>query len=404
MEGALGINVASKAIEVLEELSRLRGLVQELMSDEEFMSYIESWHIQIKADEDAVKEGILRVTSLLKHALAIYRLDNNELDEAEKLFNEVAKEYEEIGDYRNYLAASSWALRVKAIKDSLVGDELVNGFRQLYEEAFNEEHFEHTAEYLSIASGTLGNYLVSLALTGNYEMINELLEEHLWVLNADEQASVLTRLMLNALLGLKDRKDQLGSELEGRLSVNPGELIDAFGPHMYIESLSALIVAFGIAKPEDGIKLCEKINDEDCVDFVLAVKENSAAVEWLREWLINDFRKLVSEEKVLGWLKGFGFDAGSLINEFKGSVDGLDGKSLAQLIAPRDSMAQLALMLYALVNGDGKLAKAHALIGTVGTTSSKLLTRLFLEAYRACCDLGSEEFRRAIARLFFYHV
>jgi hypothetical protein len=34
----------------------------------------------------------------------------------------------------------------------------------------------------------------------------------------------------------------------------------------------------------------------------------------------------------------------------------------------------------------------------------KLLTRLFLEAYRACCDLGKDEFRRAIARLFFYHV
>jgi len=29
---------------------------------------------------------------------------------------------------------------------------------------------------------------------------------------------------------------------------------------------------------------------------------------------------------------------------------------------------------------------------------------LFLEAYRACCDLGSEEFRRAIAKLFLYHV
>jgi hypothetical protein len=37
-------------------------------------------------------------------------------------------------------------------------------------------------------------------------------------------------------------------------------------------------------------------------------------------------------------------------------------------------------------------------------SKSKLLTRLLLEAYRACCDLGSEEFRRAIAKLFFLHV
>jgi len=61
-------------------------------------------------------------------------------------------------------------------------------------------------------------------------------------------------------------------------------------------------------------------------------------------------------------------------------------------------------MLRALINGDEELAKAHALIGVIG---SKLLARLFLEAYKECkecCDLGKDEFRRAIARLFFFHV
>jgi hypothetical protein len=61
-------------------------------------------------------------------------------------------------------------------------------------------------------------------------------------------------------------------------------------------------------------------------------------------------------------------------------------------------------MLHALINGNEKLAKAHALIGAVETIGSKLLTRLFLEAYRACCDLKNESFRRAIAKLFFLHV
>jgi len=60
-------------------------------------------------------------------------------------------------------------------------------------------------------------------------------------------------------------------------------------------------------------------------------------------------------------------------------------------------------MLYALVNGDEKLAKAHALIEAVRTTE-KLLRRLYLEAYEACCDLESEGFRLAIARLFFYQI
>jgi len=82
-------------------------------------------------------------------------------------------------------------------------------------------------------------------------------------------------------------------------------------------------------------------------------------------------------------------------------VNGLDGKSLVQLIAPRNSMARLALMLHALINGNEELAKAHALYGAV-RVAEKLLTRLFLEAYRACCDLSSESFRLAIARLFFF--
>jgi hypothetical protein len=69
-------------------------------------------------------------------------------------------------------------------------------------------------------------------------------------------------------------------------------------------------------------------------------------------------------------------------------------------------MAQLALTLHALINGNKELAKAHALKEAI-YSSSKLLTRLYLEAYKECkkcCDLGKDEFRRAIARLFFYHV
>jgi len=401
MEEKLGIDVFVKANEILEELNDMRKRVQELMRDEEFMGYVESGFLK-KADEEAVKKIILEAASLLKHILAIYRLDNNELDEAEELFIEEAKESGEIGDYENDLVDRIWALRVEAIKGSLVGDgltKLVDGFRQLYEEAFNKEHFIPTARYLSTASGTLGDYLVSLALTGDHETINKLLEEHLWVLNANKQISVLTRLMLNVLLG---PRGGLSGELEGKLGVNPEELIDAFGSHMYREFLPALRVALNIAKPEDGIKLCEEFNDIVCIDLVLAVKGNSVAVKQLREAAINAFNASNNS------LKGFGFDVESLINEFRGLVSGLDGKSLVQLIAPSTSLAGLALMLHALISGNKELAKAHALYGAVSVAkklpTGKLSTRLFLEAYRACCDLKNESFRRAIARLFFLHV
>jgi hypothetical protein len=407
MEEKLGINVVNKASEVLEKLSKMRDEVQDLMGDKEFMGYVESRFV--KANEKAVRRSILNTASFLRYALAIYRLDNDEFEEAAKLFNETAEEDREIGVYGDYLIARGWVLRIEAIKGSLVGDELVNGFRQLYEEAFNKERFSMpTARYLSIASARLGEYLVSLALTDNHETISKLLEEHWRVLNADRRVSVLTRLMLNALLGSKDRKDQLGSELKDKLVVESRKLIGAFRPRMYIKFLPALRVALGIVRPVDGYEECKSIEDSmkrrDCRGAVLAAADDSDAIWWLRWKLINGFHKRILENERSGWLRELSFNANAMISEFGKLVSGLDGKSLVRLIAPASSRASLALMLYALINGDERLARAHALIGIVEATGNKLLRRLFLEAYRACCDLESESFRRAIARLFFYHV
>ena len=408
MEEKLGIDALVKASEVLEKLNDMRKRVQELMRDEEFMSYIESNFL--KADEKAVKIEILATASLLKHELAHYRLNNNELDKAEKLFNEAAEERREIGDYENYLVSRIWALRVEAIKGSLVGDELtklVDGYRQLYEETFNKKHFMRTARYLSIASANLGEYLVSLALMGDHETINKLLEEHLWVLNAYGQVSVLTRLMLNALLS---PRGGLSSELEGKLSVNPKELIDAFGYIMSRNYLPALRVAFGMISPEEGYEECKSIKDSterrDCEDAVLGVMDNSVTIWRIRGALIKYFHERILEIERSGWLRELGFDANALISEFGKLVSGLDGKSLARLLAIYSSTALPALMLHALINGNKELAKALALYGAI-SYSSKLLGRLFLEVYKECkecCDLGKDEFRHAIARLFFYHV
>jgi hypothetical protein len=238
----------------------------------------------------------------------------------------------------------------------------------LYEETFKEP-FEYTAEHLSFASHVLGNYLVSLALTGDHETISKLLEKHWWILNADRKVSVLTKLMLNALLS---HRVELSSELKGKLNVNPEELIDAFEEfeEMYSEFLPAL----------------------------------NSAIERLRWGLVDDFRESLIER--FGWLKGLGVNADKLLNmfdEFMKLVSELDGKSLAQLIASTNSGARLALMLHAVINHNEKLAKAHALKGAVNV-GEKLPARLLLEVYKECCDLKSESFRLAIASLFFYHV
>jgi len=406
MERKLGIDVVDKADEVLGELNKLSEKVQELMMDEEFMTYVESGHI--KADEKAVRSTILNIASRLKHGLSRYRLHNGELDEAARLLIEAAEGRRRAGPYKNYLVNRDWVLRVEAIKGSLAGDKFVDEFRQLYEEAFNEKHFEFTARYLSTASTALGEYLVFLALTGGderVERIKELLEEHLRVLNAVERVSVPTRLMLNALLGPKDRLD---NELEGRLVVAPRELIEAFKDRINSRYLPALRVTLGLVKPEDVGGVCEPIEDliekRNCTEAVSAAKGDGAAVNWLREVLIDFFNKSLIKKS--DWLKGLGVNVDKLFDEFMELVGELDAKSLVQLIAPRTSTARLALMLYALINGDEKLAKAHALYGAA-VFSRKLYIRLFLDVYIACekgCDLSNEDLRQAITKLFLSHI
>jgi hypothetical protein len=165
-----------------------------------------------------------------------------------------------------------------------------------------------------------------------------------------------------------------------------------------------------VIRPEDGYEECMSIEDSmirrDCEGAVLAVMNDCDAVWWQRGKLIHIFNELILEKESSGWLRELGFDAKAMISEFGKLVYGLNGKSLVQLLAIGSSTALLALMLHALINGNKELAKALALVGAINY-SSKLLRRLFLEVYKECkesCDLGKDEFRLALARLFFLHV
>jgi hypothetical protein len=436
MENVLGIDVADKAKEVVGELSRLRA--QELIRDEGFMGFVKSWLAE--ADEKAARE-ILEDASNFVYILAQDKLDNDELKEAEELFNGAAEWGRVIGVYKNYLDSSNWALRVEAIKGSLAGDDLVklvNGFKQLYEEAVNAERLmpAEVSPYYdtlpknilkdileNILSDILGGYLVSLALKGGDEeirRIEELLKEQWQVLNHYSLAPILTRLTLNALLS---PRVELSSELKGKLVVKPWELMMYLGlGDIDINSLPALRAIYGTIKPGDEKRLCDELIDDPimhdlCIDNVSrAYSEELSQQEEgnLRQALIKYFQRWISKGEVLDLLKKLGLDAESLNNELKGLIHELSGKSLQSVVSfnhcskdqqLRCSSAHLTYMLYALVNGNEKLAKAHALYGAMSSTGSKLLTRLFLEAYNACCDLkNNESFRRAVARLFFYHV
>jgi hypothetical protein len=249
--------------------------------------------------------------------------------------------------------------------------------------------------------------------------IEELLKEQ-WQVLKYMPRPVLTRLTLNALLS---PRGELSGELKDRLFVKPGELIVALGGgYIDFNSLPALRAIYGTIKPGDEKRLCdESIHDplihDHCMHLVSRVIDYSEELDQrgegnLRQALINYFQRWISKGEVLDLLKKLGLDAKSLNNELRGLIHELSGKSLPALASfshcfeheqRRCSSAHLTYMLYALINGNEKLAKAHALYGAV-SVAGKLPAKLFLEAYRACCDLKSESFRLAIARLFFYHV
>ena len=280
----------------------------------------------------------------------------------------------------------------------------------MYEEA---QMYEETKKPSTLSLTTLryilGGYLVSLALTGGDEgvkKIKELLKDYGWLLYADKKVSVPTRLMLKALLG---PRGELSSELGGGLVVAPRELMEAFKDEILRGFLPALRVTFGLVKPEDAAEECKSIKNStemrNCIDVVSAAKGEVAAVEGLRRWLIiNGFPKSISSR--LSLFKELGVNVEKLTDEFTELVGGLDEKSLVQLPACRSSMAQLVLMLYALINGDEKLVKAHALMGAV-QFSAKLTTRLVLDVYRAYeegCNLSNEDLRQAVTKLFLFHI
>jgi len=102
-------------------------------------------------------------------------------------------------------------------------------------------------------------------------------------------------------------------------------------------------------------------------------------------------------------LNELGINTDELLNEFMGLINSLDGKSLIHLVVPRSVIGRLAAIMHALVEGWHDLARAHALMGLV-ESSTKLQARLFREFYDVCCDRDNDNYGLALAKLYLYHV
>ncbi|PSO06325.1 hypothetical protein B9Q04_16635, partial [Candidatus Marsarchaeota G2 archaeon BE_D] len=398
LEGVLkeeitGIDVVSRAKGLLNELDELGRDVKNLLNNIEFMEYVKS--NAIKVDEELVRRIIMNVSLRLKLALAKYKRNNDELSDAIRLYAEAAEENKEIGDFVDYLICSTWVLRLKFTEGSLSGNNLVKEYERLFKEAL--DNLKPTALNSIATSDILAGYLVSLALTNNTGRIADLSEKYRGELYANKEISVLTRLMLNVLLGSNNVT----------FNVSPRELIEAHKGHMQTRFLPALYVALGLAKPEEGINMCEKLSgneEEVCKDVVDVVKGDRDATDNLRNELMKVFLAEDLRRERESRLKSLGVSDDEIENIYDNYTDlvyKLDGRSLIQMFVSLASSGEFALMLNALVNKDFDLARAIALHNSFYVP--KLLTRLFLEAYKSCCDLNNENFRQALAKLLFYH-
>jgi tetratricopeptide (TPR) repeat protein len=363
-------DIIAEADAVLNNLEKMAGDVSKLVGNNTFMEWIETRTL------DPSKEGVGKVISNIEGyftgGLAGYKLGVDRLDEARELFNKAAEIAKSIGDIDDYLVARSWILRVNVIKARNLNEytNVAKGFEDLWNKAL--ENLKPPLLYLESKSYHLSNYLVYLASIeiDRHGDVERLLNKYAYLLSYDKKVSVLTKLMLK-ILGYT------------KTGISSREIVDAYSDSIDPPFLPALKLALGIKADHNE---CKQHDDDEklsvCVDAFLAVIGIEVAMDRLKDWV---------------WHR-----RGS---KFYERVKDLDAKLLVQLLAPIISSAQLAFMLYSLINGDMDLARRHALEGSIDySTKSKLLSRLFGEAHDSCCNTGDEKFKLALLKLFYYHI
>jgi hypothetical protein len=384
----VGIDLGIDGRDVFNELSSMLDKVSELMQDKYFMDYVKANYVS-DVGEEHVKNVILHAMSHLGNPLAERYLkeakesfDDGELGEALKLLNEVAMIKQRLDRLNEYLMAQGGALCIEAI------GLLMNFNNEKYSELIGK--YEQLLNQAEKAPQILGQYLVLLALGGDTNSVNrisELIEKYQYELNKAEPVSILTKLMLKALLKPVVKQ---GSKLDKELEVDENEIINTFTRTDYLDADDLLdnLMATVIGSDLEGRSM-DQIKMEWIIYFRKGIEElkEEARIDKNRAKKIN---------------KSFG----NFLNKK------LNNESSAQLLVSMDPIARFALMLNALINDETNLAKAHALLGGVVkrvlispnsadvVSPSKLYTRLFLDAYDNCCDLSSNDFKLALTKLY----
>jgi hypothetical protein len=382
--------------DLVEEAGAVRSALEKVAHPDKLRKFVESdavfaeWVTARNVTGNAGRV-IEELRGWFTYELARYKLDHaldekGELDE--KKLKEAAEEFEKVAEIdiklmlrRNYLAGTSFALRARVLAAKSWGEllERAEGFRDLWREA--EEHLKPTAEYLAKAAVILGECLVYLAASGNRERAEELLKEWRWLLDYVPEVSVATRLMLR-LFGVGE-----GARQE--------EVVDVFEPELSPEHRPALSMLAGRLQKDKVPEICAefippwpealyavvpsvKFKSELCVDAVASAAGNRVVAERLRS-------------KINGEVMG--------VHPLLGKAD---GRTLVEVLAPRSSLARLAFMLLAAVEGRTETGRLHGLLGST-EFERPLLRRLFRAVYENCGKLDSEGCRLALLKLYYYH-
>jgi hypothetical protein len=391
LKSEFGIGKIIKESEgVLNELNSMMNKVDVLMRDNYLMDFVKAVHIGNVGSEE-VKSVILDLKSQLEYHLAFNYFINDELDRAEESFDEVVKIKSELN--LSQVDEMQKALVTKAIKSLSLSNinDFIERYKQLLNLAEKEEH--------PLRSQILSQYLILLALSNNVEEVRKLLEENWDEFSEVKPNSILTKLMLKALLKpILKPEDELIKKLE----VEYKDLLNAFKDYVSIHDLFENMAAIisGIISGDVG-------EIENAKTYTIIHYQNG-------------FKKLLKRKRgLINKIEGIG----SKITEYSihDHIDRLNDVFIVQLIT-MDPIARFAHMLFALVNWNNDLAMVHALLGGVVryilwmwdeesilegipkdvrvVLPPNLFIRMFLTAYGKCCDLSNNDFRLALAKLY----
>jgi hypothetical protein len=350
-----------KPCSITDPAGRAEELLKRLdeMEKEELSGQAAEWAALRAFKPEGFKRVVKERRGLLTFTLAIYRMRNDDLEAAREFFKSSAEIYGELEAWEDYLASRSLAVRCSVLGAGSL--EELRGRARAFEGLWSEarEHEILAMGYFVNESTALAEYLVFLVLDGRVGEVSELLEREGWLLRLLPDSGVAVRLLLERL-GARVGKPE-AREVANALS--------------------------------NDIALRQKLFDA----LSGAIREDREAA------FLQVFRERLG--KVVGRLPwGEGFEEREVVERFyRELLDFVDKRGVSaavQLLAPANSLARFALMLWALLNGDEELARAQAKLAAILFNEIKLLCRLFREAAEA----QGERFELALLELFYLHI